>query len=184
LDWTTYTLAVAALLLTPGPTNTLLALEGAARGLRPALCCVGAEALAYGLAVGVIAFAAAPALEAVPDARRWMTLVAGLFVLALAFRLWRRSTLATGGIAPGPRAVFAATLLNPKGLVFGLALIPATGAAMMPARYALFLAMVVLAGAAWATFGALAGKGRNPALISRAGALVLACAGLSVLASA
>ena len=49
---TTFLLTSAAILLTPGPTNTILAASGAAMGLRQAKLLPLAEALGYALAIG------------------------------------------------------------------------------------------------------------------------------------
>lgn len=176
--------AVAALLITPGPTNTLVALAGAVDGLRGALRASAAECLAYALSVGLIAFVAGPVVTAHPYVQKSLTIAAGLFVIFLAMRLWYLAAAAAGGRTVTPSLVFAVTLLNPKGLVFGLALLPAAGAAELPERYGVFLALVALSGAAWGLFGTLAGARVGMPILSRAGAIVLAFAGVWVLASA
>jgi threonine/homoserine/homoserine lactone efflux protein len=183
LDAHVFAAAVAALLLTPGPTNTLVALAGAAEGGRGAARAAGAECVAYAMSVGFIAFAAGPFIAGHPGLQKAIILAAGALVLVLAVRLWRAAGV-PGGRTVTPRLVFATTLLNPKGLVFGLALLPAAGAAAMPLRYGVFLALVALSGAAWGLFGALAGARGGLPVLSRAGAIVLAIAGVSVLASA
>jgi threonine/homoserine/homoserine lactone efflux protein len=181
--------AVAALLLTPGPTNTLVALAGAARGFKGAAPSVLAETAAYAANVAVIAWTAAPMLQGNPDMRRMLALLGGGFVLFLAVRLWRGAGSRPASAAT-PSSVFVATLLNPKALVFGLVLLPTAGPEHLPARYAVFLMLVLASGVAWAAFGSLL-RGRSPAVslqrlpvLSRAGALAMAAAGVSVLAAA
>jgi threonine/homoserine/homoserine lactone efflux protein len=183
LELHVFAAAVAALLLTPGPTNTLVALAGAAGGPHGAAKAAAAECFAYAVSVGMIALAAGPLIAAHPVLQKAITIAAGWFVLVLAFRLWRVAA-ASSGRTVTPGLVFATTLLNPKGLVFGLALLPAAGAAALPLRYAVFLALVALSGAAWGLFGVMAGARGGLPLLSRTGAVVLAVAGVSVLASA
>ena len=61
-----FVLSILALLLTPGPTNTLLAIGGAAQGFRRALPLVAAEISAYLLVVTPLATVAAGFLTAYP----------------------------------------------------------------------------------------------------------------------
>jgi threonine/homoserine/homoserine lactone efflux protein len=145
------TLAALVLLATPGPTNTLMALAGADRGLRGALRLIPAELAAY-LAVTVpLALAGSTVMAELPGLRSGLTLAAGAWVAWLAVAMWRLP-------APGPaqagvtaRRVFVTTLLNPKALVVGLVLLPGDDLGL---RVTVLACAVAGVAAAWGALGA------------------------------
>ncbi|MFB2553105.1 threonine transporter [Ensifer soli] len=175
-------LATALLILsTPGPTNTLLAANGAGRGWRASLTLPLAEALGYILAVGGYVLLA-ETLRGVAFALPALKLAAAVWLLVSAFRLWRTPAEATPGRAAF-RHVLVTTLLNPKAMIVGTAVIPAESA-LGPAPWVLaFAALSTIAGFAWVLFGAhLPGGWRRHAY--RAAALVLGAFSLVALRSA
>ena len=113
------------LLLTPGPTNTLLALAAATQGCRSALRLLPAEVAGYLLTVTPLLIFGQKILASAPDLQTLVKIMAGLWVGVLAIRLWRPSQagIDADGVTPG--RVFLTTLLNPKGLLFGLLLFQA-----------------------------------------------------------
>lgn len=147
------TLALLALLLTPGPTNTLMALAGAEGGFRRALRLIPAELAGYMTAVLPLALVGTSVLAAVPPLRPLVTFVAALWVLALAVRMWRLP------VAPDDHArkavtalqVLVTTLLNPKALVIGLALLPSDEA--LAPRVALFAGLIIVVASLWIGLG-------------------------------
>jgi threonine/homoserine/homoserine lactone efflux protein len=155
-----FALAVLLLLLTPGPTNTLLAVAGAARGLKAALPLVGAELAGYLLTISTLVFLAAPILAGQPMVALFVKLASTVWVLLLAIRLWSHPPTAADPGAVSALGVFATTVLNPKGLIIGLALIPPAvagtpGGLTTPLPYlGLFSALVVLVALSWLTLGA------------------------------
>ncbi len=138
------TLAGCALVLgVPGPTNALLAAAGGA-GRRDGLVLVGAVVAGYVTSVSVLRLVGAPILAEIPAVAPLLRLALAGWLLFLGCCLWRRSPAGAGeGI--GPRAVFLATLLNPKAAVFAFALWP-TGAdgPVRDGRLALWFAGLVL----------------------------------------
>ncbi|TPP09494.1 hypothetical protein [Rhizobium glycinendophyticum] len=185
-----FALAVLLLLLTPGPTNTLLAVAGAARGLKDALPLVGAELAGYLITISTLVFLAAPILAGQPMAALIVKLASTVWVLLLAIRLWSNPPTVDDPGAIGALGVFVTTFLNPKGLVIGLALMPPAltgipGGFAAPLPYlALFSALVVLVALSWLTFGAKVLSSvavANPLLIGRVAAsfLVLFAASLA-----
>lgn len=184
--------AVLALLLAPGPTNTLMALAGAGAGLRRVLRLIPAELAGYLLAVLPLAWLGAGLVERVPALAPGLKLVAALWVLSLALRLWRRP--AAGEDMPvTARRVFVTTLLNPKALVFGLVLLPAPADPAFAARLALFLACIVGVALLWGGAGRALGRiGKATAargelsdpvfLVQRVAALWLGCLSLALVA--
>lgn len=163
---TELSLAIAALLITPGPTNTLLAIAGAERGALRALRLIPAELMGYLTTVIPLTLVGAGLLAAAPGVRPVITVVAAAWVMWLALSLLRQSKVVR---ADGPvvtaRRVFVTTLLNPKALIFGLVLLPAdTGVWWNIANFA---GQVALVATLWAVLGmvlARAGQGGQPGL--------------------
>jgi len=82
MSLTALALAICVLLVTSGPTNTLLAIAGAERGFARALPLV---------LVGAMIVVQAPGLQLA------ITLIAGAWVLWLAVRQWQMPAPARGG---------------------------------------------------------------------------------------
>lgn len=163
--------ALLALLATPGPTNTLLALAGA-QGVRRPMVLPVVELAAYLTTVIPLSIWGHRWLEAAPQMRLVLTLAAALWVAVLAIRLWRHSTRPVARDAPGvtPLQVGITTLLNPKALVFGLVLIPEGPHPV--AGLALFAGLVLVVSLAWLWLGARF-AGRLAPMVNRGGALWL-----------
>lgn len=146
------TLAVLALLLTPGPTNSLMLLAGAERGLSGALRLIPAELAGYLLIVLPLALAGTTVLADHRALRTAVTLAAAVWVAVLAVKLWRGPEADGGGRSVGARALFVTTALNPKALIFGLVLLPSPDRLMV--NLALFVVLVALVALLWAGIGA------------------------------
>lgn len=148
--------AAAALivLLTPGPTNTLLAAAGAAMGVRRAALLPVAEAAGYALAIAAFLAVTSrfsdvgfvmPALKA-----------AAVWLVVAAARLWRQPVrIDAAAHVTALRRVFVATILNPKAMLVGTVLIPELMRDRQALGLATFIALSGLAGAAWLTMGSL-----------------------------
>lgn len=117
---------VAAILLTPGPTNTLLASSGIQVGVRASLKLIPAEVTGYiisisfwGLLIGLISqhFALLPTI---------LKLLSAFYILYLAIKLWRTADHQQNLSQPTIRftELLCATILNPKGLLFASAIFP------------------------------------------------------------
>ena len=158
------TLAIAALLITPGPTNTLLAIAGAERGVTRAVRLIPAELAGYLTTVTPLALLGGTLLAAAPELRPVITSVAALWVAWLALGFWRMARAQGAAAGSGGRddarapavtaaKIFITTLLNPKALVFGLVLLPAGPS--LPAAFVNFVLQIVVVATIWATFGHL-----------------------------
>lgn len=154
-------LALSVLLLTPGPTNTLMALAGAERGARAAAAFIPVELGAYLCVVIPLALVGAGLLAAIPGLLPVVTAAAAVWVLWLAIRMWQRPMPQKDGPATvTPLRVFLTTLLNPKALIIGLVLLPGPS---LPLRAAVFAALVCCAAFAWVSLGAfVARQGTRP----------------------
>jgi threonine/homoserine/homoserine lactone efflux protein len=165
--------AALALLLSPGPTNTLLMYSGAAAGVRRSLSLVAAELCGYCGAIALLVLGLGPIVRAYPMFGASLRVAAAAYLVAMAVQLW------TTRLPPGQRSeplawrkVFVATLFNPKAVLFAFVIIPHLFDGRLEAAvpYLLTLsALIVLAGAAWIVFGAMLGPvieriaGRNAA---------------------
>lgn len=172
-----FALALFLLLLTPGPTNTLLAVAGATSGARRSLPLIGAELAGYLTTVVPLVAFAGPFLERHPAVATAIKLGSAAWVLWLAARLWTRPpNLAAEAFVTG-RRVYLTTVLNPKGLIIGLALIPPVAFLQaLPFLVALSICVAGVAGL-WLTLGASAIRGlgnRHPVLVGRVAAGFLA----------
>lgn len=164
------TFALLALLATPGPTNTLLALAGMQGVGRPHFLPV--VLAAYLATVVPLALWGAGWLTQLPLLRLGLTLAAAVWVAVLAVKLWRQATRFAAPDTPGvtPLQVGVTTLLNPKALVFGLVLIPE--GPNLPAALLLFALLVLVVSLGWLALGARL-SGRMAPLVNRGGALWL-----------
>lgn len=145
-------IAIMVLLITPGPTNTLLFLAGSQRGWAGALRLVPFELLGYLSTVVPLSLMGATFLHDAPRARAALAVVAGLWVGWLALKLILPQGAKQHANRIGPGEVFVTTLLNPKVLLFGLVLLPSPE--HLTANIMLFAAQVVVAAAGWAGLGA------------------------------
>lgn len=168
-----FTLALAVLLLTPGPTNTLLAVAGASQGFRRSLPLMGAEIAGYLTTIVPLVTFAGPFLESQPLIANAVKLASAAFVLYLAIRLWTAPAPDAARTCIEGRCVYVTTVTNPKALIIGLALIPAGPfAETLPYLAVLCLTILAVAGL-WLLLGAAvirAVSRRHPALVGRVAA--------------
>lgn len=157
---TAFAFAALALLLTPGPTNTLIALTGAQEGFRRAVRLVPSELLGYATTILPLAYLGAETFVRWPLVTGALKGAAAVWVLVLAGRLWQAPAQAGNGAVVTARGVYLTTTLNPKALVFGLVLLPVPEAPDFAAKLALFASLVVLAALVWSAGGSFMGYGR------------------------
>lgn len=192
IDWV-FLLGTAAILLTPGPTNTLLAAAGLARGLRRSAPLVGFELAGY--LVGITAWGLF--LVSAQAVYPWIGIVvrvaSSVYLAYVAVKIWcaAGADVTTRQEPIGPCALFIATLLNPKGLVFASTLFPAYAFENLPgylAAMAQFIGLLVPIAFIWIKFGALLAGRRigfiNPERLQRTAALVIGVFSVSIVGSA
>jgi threonine/homoserine/homoserine lactone efflux protein len=154
-------IATLVLLLTPGPTNSLMLLAGSERGLSGAARLIPAELAGYFLTILPLALVGAAVMDDHQGLRDFMTLAAACWVAVLAVRLWQVPRQGGQMAATGALAVFVTTALNPKALIFGLVLLPSPD--RLAFNLTLFAALVVVVALIWALVGAaIAGRQRQP----------------------
>jgi threonine/homoserine/homoserine lactone efflux protein len=175
-----FSVAVLALLATPGPTNTLLAAAGAIAGWRASLRLMPAELAGYLLSIGLLVVLVGPSVAARPDVAAGLRMAAAVWLVASAVRLWRDAGSGFAG-TPVPvdaRRVFITTALNPKSLVFAFVIFPAAPVEAVAVAVAVFSVTVVAVAACWIAAGDALGRrgGRvvTPRAVTRAASVVLA----------
>jgi threonine/homoserine/homoserine lactone efflux protein len=170
-----FALAVILLLAAPGPTNTVTALAGAInQNERPWLFLLAA--LVGYLAIVLLARAVLlPLIDAVPWTGVALKGLVVLYLIYAAIRLWRTPIAgnADGGRVT-PQLVALTTFLNPKGLIFAIAIIPREHPALLGYVLAFGVMVLIVAGSwflAGRTLGVLAG--RHASLLPRVGSVAL-----------
>ncbi|WP_331373186.1 LysE family translocator [Sinorhizobium chiapasense] len=147
-----FALAILLLLATPGPTNTLLWLSGAAVGVRRSAPLLLGELGGYLTVIVPVAALAAPFMSAHPEIGLIVKLVAACWVLFMAYALW--APIGEAAVRPITLGqVLITTVLNPKGLIIALAIMPQAGLVAMLPWLAAFAALVVSAGSLWIIAG-------------------------------
>ncbi len=148
--------ASVTLLITPGPTNTLLATSGAATGVRRSLPLLMGELGGYLTAIFILRLIASPAIAATPAIELALRIMVAVYLLHLALKLWQRGSDqfdAYGAVTFG--RVFVTTLLNPKSIVFAFTILPQNlelhDLVVWLAALAL---MIVTVGSLWIAIGA------------------------------
>jgi threonine/homoserine/homoserine lactone efflux protein len=170
-----FLLAVLTVLGTPGPTNTLLATAGATAGLRPSLHLLLAELSGYLISIGLIRAVLAPVFAAVPWFAVALKIAVAAYLVWIAIEVWRKTLSVENGRAVTFRRVFVATLINPKALIFALAIFP-HDPLIPPAHLAIFVASVGLCGFSWIAVGrtlSAATGARGARIIPRVAAVAL-----------
>lgn len=174
------TLALMVLLLTPGPTNTLMLLAGAERGLLRSLLLIPVELAAYLSVIVPLALLSHALADQLATLRPVVAVAAGAWVLYLAVTMWRTAPQPGTGAVVTAQRLAVTTFLNPKGLIMGLVLMPAAGAT--GAAFGLLAGCIVAVAAFWAFLGDCLPSGEDgatfPPLLRRVTAFWLA--GLSV----
>jgi threonine/homoserine/homoserine lactone efflux protein len=170
IDPIQFAFAVAILLATPGPTNTLLLAAGSTEGYR-ALRLLPAEVMGYLTTILLVGYLVGGWLATGSDLALALRAIVAAYLLWLALRLWRRQDAGGTGASRliGFRDVLVTTVLNPKALVFALAIIPLHDQ-RAPAYLAAFVGMVIAIGGAWIALGAALARG----LVGRQGTSPLA----------
>ena len=181
-DWS-FLAVVVTILLTPGPTNTLLAAAGATAGWRRGVRLIPMESLGYWLATTAWGLLLAQVLHEYPLLLNAIKLVSAVYIAKLGFDLLRGALVSpTNSHTPviSGRQLFVATLLNPKAAIFAMAIFPAAtwqGIVNYAAVMGAFLVSVAVIGSLWIMFGAALIGGKvswlTPARFKRFSAFVL-----------
>ena len=155
-DSLTLILGTVALLATPGPTNTLLATSGAARGLRNSVPLLAGELLGYLLAIAILRTLIGPVLAVTPVFAMALSAIVAVYLLYLAWTLWRHSDFQLTEARPiTVQRVFLTTVLNPKAVIFAFVLLPSGPVAGWSVWWGLLSVAIVTIGVCWIAAGTL-----------------------------
>lgn len=171
-----YLVASALLLLSPGPTNTLMAVAGAEGGLGRVRNLLLAEVAGYLTAIlPLLAFGGFISHDW-PQAALAIRLAMAGWVLFLAIKLWAMPAVGLRQNDVRIGRIYVTTVLNPKAWVFALVLIPGGGPDHVMQRLGLLVALIVAAALAWGAGGAalFGGDGKRRRAIRRAASVWLA----------
>ena len=151
---------VATILLTPGPTNTLLASSGVQVGVRKSLLLIPAEALGYVIAISVWGMLIGKVSTSLPLLLPLLKLLSTVYIVFLAIKLWRtaKQQVALNQPTIRPRELLAATLCNPKALIFASAIFPALvwqDQDLYTLHMAVFVALILPIALFWITVGSV-----------------------------
>ncbi len=158
---TSYALFLAevfGVLAMPGPTNSLLFVSGATRGLRGGLHLPFAEVTAYLMTLSVLIFVVGPAAEGHSIVSQLLRVLCSIYLAHMAVFLWRsRQPTPDAGHPITSLRVFLTTLVNPKNLLFAFMIFPAPspGSDAMLLSFASFSIICIMAGLAWIAAGAV-----------------------------
>ncbi|MGS0706121.1 LysE family translocator [Acinetobacter sp. ANC 3781] len=119
---------VVTILLTPGPTNTLLASSGIQVGVRQSLRLIPAESIGYLISITVWGVIIGTVSSQFPILPIFLKLLSALYIIFLAIKLWKTADIQASYNLPTIRAreLFCATLMNPKALLFASAVFPSS----------------------------------------------------------
>ena len=151
---------VISILLTPGPTNTLLASSGIQVGVRKSLRLIPAEAIGYLIAITLWGMIIGSVSAKFPMLPTLLKLLSAFYIIFLAIKLWKTADIEASFNLPTIRAceLFCATLLNPKALLVASAVFPSTAWLSVnnyAAHIAMFLVLIVPIALFWTFIGSI-----------------------------
>ncbi|MFV5265286.1 LysE family translocator [Acinetobacter courvalinii] len=151
---------VITILLTPGPTNTLLASSGIQVGLRKSLLLIPAEAVGYIIAITAWGMLIGKVSATFPLLPTFLKLLSAAYIIFLAIKLWRTANQDVVLNQPTirPKELLCATLLNPKALLFASAIFPAAAwksQDIYMAHMGTFVALILPIALFWISVGAM-----------------------------
>ena len=173
---------VVTILLTPGPTNTLLASSGIQVGVRQSLRLIPAESMGYLIAITTWGMIIGTVSSQFPIIPTFLKLLSALYIIFLAIKLWKTADIEASYNQPTIRAreLFCATLLNPKALLFASAIFPSTAWLTMQIyllHIGLFLLLIVPIALFWTFIGSILASNKvrwlNQSNLQKTASLVL-----------
>ncbi len=175
---------VVSILLTPGPTNTLLASSGIQVGVRKSFHLIPAEAFGYLISITLWGFLIGKISVHMPLLPSLLKLFSAGYILYLAIRLWKTANVAEDyhQATIKPVQLFAATLLNPKAVLFASAVFPAiawTDSRYYAAHMLVFLLLIIPIAYLWTVIGSILTSNKiswlNQSNLQKTASLVLMC---------
>ncbi|MFD1438532.1 LysE family translocator [Acinetobacter terrae] len=173
---------VVTILLTPGPTNTLLASSGIQVGVRKSLRLIPAESIGYLISITVWGIIIGTVSSRFPILPIFLKLLSALYIIFLAIKLWKTADIEASYNLPTIRAreLFCATLLNPKALLFASAIFPSSAWLTLNnylVHIGMFLILIVPIALFWTFIGSILASNKvrwlNQSNLQKTASLVL-----------
>ncbi|RKG34506.1 LysE family translocator [Acinetobacter tianfuensis] len=174
--------SVIMILLTPGPTNTLLASSGLQVGVKKSFRLIPAEAFGYLLSISFWGFLIGKISVYLPALPPILKLFSAGYILYLALKLWKTANAVQdlNQVSIRDWQLFIATLLNPKALLFASAVFPAIAWAE-PSYYVAhmlaFLLLIIPIAFFWTLIGSMLSSNKvrwlNQCTMQKTASLVL-----------
>ena len=173
---------VVTILLTPGPTNTLLASSGIQVGVRKSLRLIPAESIGYLISITVWGIIIGTVSSRFPILPIFLKLLSALYIIFLAIKLWKTADIEASYTLPTIRAreLFCATLLNPKALLFASAIFPSSAWLTLNnylVHIGMFLILIVPIALFWTFIGSILASNKvrwlNQSNLQKTASLVL-----------
>ena len=173
---------VITILLTPGPTNTLLASSGIQVGVRKSLRLIPAESIGYLISITVWGIIIGTVSSRFPILPIFLKLLSALYIIFLAIKLWKTADIEASYNLPTIRAreLFCATLLNPKALLFASAIFPSSAWLTLNnylVHIGMFLILIVPIALFWTFIGSILASNKvrwlNQSNLQKTASLVL-----------
>ncbi len=164
-----FVLAMIAVLMTPGPTNALLASSAHQQGIAKTSLFIPAEFLGYLYAINLWALLIHLSAPIWPNLIHILHALSMFYVFWLAFHLWKSAHLqqhSQKNSSIRPRQLFFATFKNPKALLFAAGIFPLetwNNATNFILVFAVFSLVLLPSAMFWMAFGRaiLSGESRK-----------------------
>ncbi|CUX71133.1 MULTISPECIES: LysE family translocator [Agrobacterium] len=187
MSYPAYISAVFILLLSPGPTNTLMGLASARNNFWVVARLLPAELLGYLTMIVPLTWLGGEMISRWPETGLMLKAAAAIWVMYLAIKLWVAATKDVADCSVTARRIFVTTALNPKALVFGLVLLPQPIAPDFLPKLVIFVVLASIATMIWGLIGRLTRVGarnhRHMMVLQRAASVWLAIVSCTVGAS-
>ena len=189
-NWIAFLASATALLMVPGPTNSLIATNSAIAGLRRTVFLLPAELCAYMIAIVGWGLGLGALARYVPAAIALAELAASAILMVSAWKLWNFGGRDGYHRGTGSQDVFLVTISNPKALIFALTIVPylKDGDLRSASPYLAGLGILIpTIGLGWSAMGAGLAHGLKSTVSSeafaRVGAVILLCFALGLVST-
>ncbi|MFB7146184.1 LysE family translocator [Agrobacterium deltaense] len=181
MSYPAFILAVFILLLSPGPTNTLMGLAAARDGFWRVPKLLPAELSGYLTTILPLVWLGDELVSRWPGTTLILKAAAAIWVMYLAANLWIAGNNDNRDGSVTARRIYLTTMLNPKALVIGLVFLPRPTAPDFLSKLILVTALASIVAIIWAMVGGLiqaSAKNSRIILIQRVASVwlvILAC---------
>lgn len=162
-----FVLAMMAVLMTPGPSNALLASSAHQQGMAKTIVLVPAELMGYFYAINIWALIIHLSAPVWPNLIHILHFLSIVYVLWLAFHLWKSAHLQQHNQkhpSIQPRELFLTSLKNPKAILFAAGIFPLetwNSPLNFVMVFAVFALVLLPVGLFWMSFGRAILSGQN-----------------------